>query len=64
MANRTIKTLPVSGSVSRIKVRAAVKAVRTHTKLGKIVVSKANPIKSKQTASGKKLIAFRMAKVG
>lgn len=64
MANRTIKTLRVSGTVSRIKIRAAVKAVRAHTKLGKIVVSKARPIKSKQTASGKRLISFKVAKVG
>ena len=64
MASRIIRSLPVSGSVSRTKVRAAVKAARTSSKPSTVVVSKTNPIKSKQTASGKKLISFRVAKVG
>lgn len=64
MATRTIKSHPGRGTVSRTKIRIAVKAVRSASKLGKIVVSKSNPIKSSQTATGRKLIAFKVPKVG
>lgn len=64
MASRTIKTHPSTGTVSRVKLREAVKTVRAHSKLSKVVVSKSSPIKSTQTASGKKLISFKSAKAG
>ena len=57
MASRIVKSQPGTGSVSRRKIRAAVRA------LGKNAV-KAKPakkftIRRSDTASGRKLIAFR-----
>lgn len=64
MGNRTIKTHPVRGTVSLETLRAAVLAVRARAKPGRPIVSKSSPITSQQTASGRKLIAFKVPKGG
>ena len=62
MAERVIKSIPKTGTVSRKKVRAAVKGLRKtqggSVPTGKVVVTKG------KTASGSKKIAFRRVSLG
>ena len=57
MAARVIKSLHKSGSVSRLKVRAAARKVAKSDKMK----PKKGAIRRADTASGRKLIAFKRA---
>ena len=58
MATRVIKSLPAPGTVSRAKIRAAVKAVKQNSTKRKDTRKKVT-ITNRRTASGRKLIGFR-----
>jgi hypothetical protein len=58
MASRIIKSQPGTGSVSRRKIRAAVRALGKHPGV-KAKPAKKITIRRSDTASGRKLIAFR-----
>ncbi|HEU5218983.1 MAG TPA: hypothetical protein VFU23_10000 [Gemmatimonadales bacterium] len=58
MAAHIVKSLPKSGSVSRRKIRAAVRALGKYG-AGKSAPAKKGKVRRIDTASGRGLIAFR-----